>query len=259
MQTALITGGTRGIGWGIAQQLAAQGFHLLLGYHTNHAAAQAAKQALEAHNIKVALVAGDVKQPETSAAFAQAIEAQFDGQLTALVNNAGYAIVGALPGRFSLETYEEAQALYPKAFLRLMEMALPYMTDGQGRVVALSSHGVHDPSEFYAMAAPAKGAMEVLVKHYALALAPRGITVNSISPGYIQTDAWEGFRQAAPQVDKIAVTAAPIGRWGQIEDVAPLVAFLCSHASGFITGQHIYVDGGLSLALLRNSHMLAGL
>jgi NAD(P)-dependent dehydrogenase (short-subunit alcohol dehydrogenase family) len=257
MQVALVTGGTRGIGRGIAQKLAEQGFHLLLGYRADEAAAQQARQELEQYNIKVVLVHGDMREPATVDAFAGAIETHFDGHLNAVVHNAGYTIVATLPGNFSFEQYEDAQEIYPRAFLRLVEMAIKYMPDGEGRIVAISSHGVHDPSDIYAMAAPAKTAMEVLAKHYALALAPRGITVNTISPGYIRTQAWDGYLEAMPYAEEAGRLATPMGRWGEPADVAPMVAFFCSSESRFVTGQHVYVDGGLKLALFRNSHMMA--
>jgi NAD(P)-dependent dehydrogenase (short-subunit alcohol dehydrogenase family) len=135
-----------------------------------------------------------------------------------------------------------------------MEKSLNYIADGQGRVVVISSHGVHDPGKVYAMSAPAKAAMEVLAKHYALALAPKGITVNIIAPGYIKTEAWDGYLNALPYLEKMPPNATPMGRWGEVDDVAPIVAFLCSQESGFITGQHIYIDGGVGLSLFWNIH-----
>lgn len=256
MKVALVTGGTRGLGLAISRKLASDGFNLILGYNTNHNAALAAKNELEKLNVKVVTVAGDIKQPKTSDTFFTVIEEHFDSQLTAFVHLAGYAISATLPGGFTFEQYEEAQELYPKAFLRCMEKALKYMADDQGRVVVISSHGVHDPGKVYAMAGPAKASLEVLAKHYALAIAPRGITVNIVAPGFIKTEAWEGYLQVLPHIDKLAPRATPTGRWGQPNDVAPVVAFLCSEESRFITGQHIYVDGGLSLALFWNIHRL---
>lgn len=93
--------------------------------------------------------------------------------------------------------------------------------------------------------------------HYAVSLAPRGITVNIVASGYIKTEAWEGYLNAVPYLKKMPPNVTPMQRWGEVEDVAPLVAFLCSQESGFITGQHIYVDGGVGLSLFWNIHKMS--
>ena len=256
MNVALVTGGTRGIGLGISRKLASEGYHLVLGYHSNDKAALSAKEELKEYGVRVKTVAGDIGKAETVDKLFRVIEKHFARQLTVLIHQAGRAIGGKLPGEFTFEQYEEAQTLYPKAFLRCMEGALKYLPDGRGRVVVLSSHGVHNPGIIYAMAAPGKAAMETLAKNYALMLAHRGITVNIVSPGYTKTDAWKGYLKAFPYVEKMPPMASPMGRWGKPEDIAPVVSFLCSEESRFVTGQNIYVDGGLGLSLFYHVHRM---
>ena len=256
MNVALVTGGTRGIGLAISRKLASEGYDLVLGYHSNDKAALSAKNELSGYGVRVETVAGDIGQAETVDNLFRVIEKHFASKLTVLIHQAGHAIGGKLPGEFTFEQYEEAQRLYPKAFLRCMEGALKYLPNDRGRSVVLSSHGVHDPGIIYAMAAPAKAAMETLAKNYALMLAPRGITVNIVSPGYTKTEAWKGYLKAFPYVDKMPPQATPMGRWGQPEDIAPVVSFLCSEESRFVTGQNIYVDGGLGLSLFYHIHRM---
>ncbi|NJQ97189.1 MAG: SDR family oxidoreductase [Hydrococcus sp. CSU_1_8] len=147
----------------------------------------------------------------------EAIKEEFNGQLNAMVCLAGYAIVAQLPGKFTFEQYEEAQELYPKAFIKCMEKALTYMADGQGRVVAISSHGVRHPGQAYAMSGAAKAGMEVLAQHYAIAIAPRGITVNIVAPGYIKTEAWDGYLKTFPYIEQMPPKATPMGRWVRLK------------------------------------------
>ncbi len=274
-KNAIVTGGTRGIGLGISQQLASDGYDLILGFNTNEEAASIAKSTIEStYGVKVYTVKGDVAQKSTIEKIFAGVENNFEGKLTALVHNAGlYVGMTTSPasskaelaantplqlfgdGKFaSFAQYDYYQNVYPKCFIRCVEKAINYMEDGKGYIVATSSPGCNSsqtPKLSYILPGQAKAVVEFLTRYYAKILAPRRITVNVIIPGFTKTEAWNSVTAKSGGVESEAmqkrIENTPMQRWGSPTEIGQVVAFLCSPKAAFITGVALPVDGGLHL------------
>ncbi|AOX02180.1 short-chain dehydrogenase [Moorena producens PAL-8-15-08-1] len=274
-KVAIVTGGTRGIGFGISEQLAADGYDLILGFNSNETAAANSKKTLESdYGVKVYTVKGDVAQPETVDKFFECLENNFGGKLTALIHNAGLHVgMTTSPASeqaelaansqllllgdgnlTSLAAYEYYQNVYPKCFIRCVEKAVKYMEDGQGYIVATSSPGCNmnqTPRLNYIMPGTGKTVVEFLTRYYAKLLASRQITVNVVIPGFTKTEAWNAVTANSGGVDsemmQKRIKSTPMQRWCSPTEVGQLVAFLCSPKAAFITGVALPIDGGLHL------------
>jgi NAD(P)-dependent dehydrogenase (short-subunit alcohol dehydrogenase family) len=273
---AIVTGGTRGIGFGIAQQLASQGYDLILGFNANQESASTAKATLEStYDRQVYLVKGDIAEESTIEAIFQCLEDNFHSKLTAFVHNAGLYVglttksesSGAISAEKvtnsllgsgdwnSFDKYDYYQNVYPKCFIRCVERAINCMEDGNGYIVAISSPGCNNtttPKLQYALPGQAKAVVEFLTRYYAKTLAPRRITVNVVIPGFVQTEAWEFVTSRIGGIDsefiKHKIQNTPMQRWASPLEIGAVVAFLCSSQAAFITGVALPVDGGLHLS-----------
>ncbi|HXG77198.1 MAG TPA: SDR family oxidoreductase [Gaiellaceae bacterium] len=236
--SVLVTGGTRGIGKAIALRLAALGARrVALGYLRGDRAAEETAAELEAAGAEPVLVRGHV----ASARVAEEVAAL--GPLAALVHAAATGVI-----RPVLETEDKhwdwTLSANARALLSLTRAAAPAMPHGAS-VVALSSLGAARVLEDYALVGVSKAALEALVRYLAVELAPRGIRVNAVSAGVVETGALEHF----PQKEAMLAMGGrnPAGRMVTPEDVAGAVAFLCSPDAEMIRGQTLVVDGGWSL------------
>jgi 3-hydroxybutyrate dehydrogenase len=238
-RTALVTGGGSGIGRACALRLAAAGAEVLVVDRN----AEAAK-AVAAETGGRAVVA--------DLADGAAVDA-LDVDVDVLVNNAGFQHVSPLPD-FPPDTFEQLQRVMVDAAFRLVRQALPHMYErGWGRIVTVSSvHGLR-ASPYKAAYVTAKHGLEGLSKVVALEGAPHGVTSNCVNPGYVRTPLVEG--QIADQakthgipesevVERILLARSAMKRLVEPEEVAEVLAFLCSPAAGFITGTSIIMDGG---------------
>lgn len=247
----VITGSSRGIGRGIALKLAEQGARVGVHYYSNREAAQATLDKIRAIGSDGFLVQGDVRQPDEVRRVFQEVRSQF-GSLDIFVSNARpeAAAFYQAPMEITLEQWNVAVDSQAKAFLVGVKEAVPLMADG-GRIVAITfapggRFGSWQP--WIAMGA-AKAAMEVLVRYFAVALASRGITVNTISPGWIE----DSVLNSLPQAFQTGLREwqergwTPMGRLGTPADIGNAVALICSPEANWITGQLIDVDGGASL------------
>lgn len=248
---ALVTGSSRGIGRGIALELARRGARVAIHYFQNKAAAEETLAMIQKAGSSGFLVQGDICHlDQVSKMFAQ-VKKEF-GTLDIFVANARTEAPTFYqpPMEISPEAWDTTMDSQAKAFLISVRAAAAMMSNG-GRIVAISfapggRFGSWQP--WVAMGA-AKAAMEVLVRYFAVALAPRGITVNTISPGWVQ----DSVLNSLPQVFQDGLRDwqekgwTPMGRLGTPQDIGNAVALICSQEASWITGQLIDVDGGASL------------
>ena len=248
---ALITGGSRGIGRGIALKLAEGGAQIAVHYFRNKEAAQATLEKVRALGSNGFLVQADVCKSEEVRRLFQQVRSEF-GSLDVLVSNARpeASMFYEAPMDITLDKWDTAMDSQAKAFLVAVREAVPLMSNG-GRIIAISfapggRFGSWQP--WVAMGA-AKAAMEVLVRYFAVALAQRGITVNTISPGWVEDSVLnslpEAFQTGIREWQERGWT--PMGRLGTPADIGNAVALVCSPEAAWITGQLIDVDGGASL------------
>lgn len=242
-QTAIVTGGSRGIGRAVAVRLAKDGMNLVINYRGNSAAAEETERMCRELGAEVLLVQGDVSRAEDCEKLvAQAKEAF--GRVDVLVNNAGITRDGLL-ARMTEEDFRavlDVNLVGPWNMMKAVNRIM--MKQRYGRIVNLSSVTGLMGNMGQTNYAAAKAGILGMTKSYAREVAGRGITVNAVAPGFIDTDMTEAMPEGAK--DKI-ITGIPMGRTGKPEDVAEAVAFLASEQAGYITGEVLRVDGGMAM------------
>lgn len=235
---ALVTGGSRGIGAAIAKRLAADGADVVITYAGNHEGANATVAAVEAEGVKGKAIQADAADPAAVKAAVDEAAATLGG-IDILVHNAGVAgFIGV--DQESIESFRRVFAVNVDGVVAGTVAAVPHLTDG-GRVIITGSV-MGDASMFPGAAsyAASKSAVQGLARGWARDLAPRGILVNVIQPGPIDTDMNPADGEIAAQL----LPTIPLGRYGRGEEVAALAAFLASDDASYITGTTIDVDGG---------------
>src|SRR5438874_326440 len=248
---ALITGSSRGIGRGIALKLAEQGVKVAVNYLTNESAAKDTLAKIRERKSDGIIIQADVGKPEEIKKMFAKVKAEF-GSLDIFVSNARTE-VGTFyqpPTQLTLEQWDTAMNSQAKAFLIGVKESIELMHDG-GRIVAIT----YEPGgrlggwQPWVAMGSAKVAMESLCRYFAVALAKRNITVNAISPGWIEDSVLNTLPDAAQDMIRTWHQGGwtPMGRLGTPADIGNAVTLLCSEEAGWITGQTIAVDGGSSL------------
>ena len=237
--SVLVTGGSRGIGLAIARRFASLGAaRVAIGYLRNDSAAEAAAEELRSLGAEPLLLRGNVASERV------AREAGELGPFDVLIHNAATGVI-----RPALETEDKhwdwTLAANARALLSFARTVVPAMPSG-GAIVGLSSLGSMRVLENYALVGASKAALEAVVRHLAVELAPRGIRVNAVSAGLVETEALDHFPNRATMLED-ARTKTPAGRMVSPEDVARAVTFLCSPDASMIVGHTLVIDGGYSL------------
>jgi len=245
-KVALITGGSRGIGQAITKKLAAEGADVIINYFRKKSAAEQTAQEAAASGVRCHIIKANVGEPEKVNEMFDEIEAEF-GKLDILVSNAASGVA-----RSAMELDDRGwnwtMDINARAFLLCAQRASALMKNG-GKMVAISSLGSRLVMPVYTAVGVSKAALEALVRYLAIELAPKGICVNGVSSAAVETEALKLYT-ADPNLPKIIWQSTPAGRMVQPEDIADVVAFLCSDRSYMIRGQVIIVDGGFSLCSL---------
>lgn len=242
-KTALITGGSRGIGRAIAIRLAEYGADVVVNYVRHKRDARQTADEVEKLGRKCLLVKANVANGDDVREMFAIIAGEF-GHLDILVSNAASGVL-----KPALELTERhwnwAMDINARALLTLVQQGLPLMSRGS-RVMAVSSLGSVRAIENYTTVGASKAALESLVRHLAVELGSMGINVNTISAGAVDTDALKHFPNR-DEILKAATERTPLGRLTTPQDVADIALFLCSGLSTMIQGQVITVDGGYAI------------
>jgi 3-oxoacyl-[acyl-carrier protein] reductase len=256
-RTAVITGASAGIGLAIAQELAAQGTHLVMIARNAERLEAAAREIAEHYGVQTMAIAGDVASAALPERVAQQAQLRFGG-IDLLVNNAGRAHSGGLMETTEEEWHSMTEIKF-SAMRRFCRAVIPSMRQrGWGRIVNISSIGGIYPNPHLMVSHALSAAINNFTKALALEVAADGILVNAIGVGAVATDNWEhnmlpGVRQRRPElhdltdeqlVALLGKERTPTGRFGRPEDIAAAAVFLLSARNAFITGHTLEASGG---------------
>lgn len=248
---ALITGSSRGIGRGIALELAERGVKVAIHYYVNEVAAKDTLEKVRKHGSDGFIVQADVSRPDEIHRMFEQVRSEFR-TLDIFVSNARTELPTFYqsPMDVSLESWDKTLDSQAKAFLVAVREAVPLMPDG-GRIIAITyaPGGRTGSWQPWVAMGSAKAALESLCHYFAVTLAKRGITVNAVSPGLTDDSVFNGLpKEVQDRARAWHVSGwTPMGRMGTPADIGKAVALLCSEDAAWITGQVIAVDGGSSL------------
>lgn len=247
---ALITGGSRGLGKNAAIRLAQHGTDIIITYHTKKEEAGEVVSEIEKSGRKAVALPFDVSQLKSFDNFIQQISKTLKEKWSRekfdfLINNAG--IGATIPyAQATEEDFDQLMNVHLKGVYFLTQKSLP-LIDDNGRIVNFSSGTTRFCVPGYSIYASMKGAIEIFTKYLAKEVGPRGITVNVLAPGAIETDFNNAAIRNNLQMKEFISSITALGRVGQPEDIGGVVTFLCSDEARWINGQRIEVSGGMNL------------
>jgi len=240
-KVALVTGGSRGIGRAAAEALAKQGAHVVINYVSNESAARETVRAIEQAGGKAELVQFDVASGEAAEKAISEVAKRL-GRLDILVASAGVSIDGLLL-RLKDEDFDRILAVNVKGAVACSRAAIRSMMRAKtGRIVFLSSVVGEMGNAGQTAYAASKAALLGVTKSLAREYASRGITVNAVTPGFVDTDMTKGLTDDQKSA---MLTAVPLGRTGTAQEIAAAISYLVSDEAGYVTGQTLRVNGGM--------------
>jgi 3-oxoacyl-[acyl-carrier protein] reductase len=239
-KTALVTGGSRGIGAAIVKRLASEGAHVALTYSSSPDRAEEVAKAARALGVKAVAIKADSADADAVVTAVERTVAELGG-LQILVNNAGIALIAPLDD-FKLADFDRTFAVNVRAVFVATQAAVKHMKEG-GRIINIgSTNAERMPFAGGGVYAMSKSALQGLVQGLSRDLGPRGITINNVQPGPIDTELNPATGEFAEMLKKI--TALP--RYGTVDEIAGFVAYLASPEAGYITGANLMIDGGFA-------------
>ena len=247
---ALITGGSRGLGRNAALKLAQQGVDIIFTYRSNEVEAHEVVREIEAGGGQAVALRLDVGKHESFSGFAVRVRQVLTDKwgrsnFDFLVNNAGVGVHASFAETTEAQ-FDELMNVHFKGTFFLTQHLLPLIADG-GRILNVSSGLARFSLPGYSAYAAMKGAIEVLTRYQAKEFGARGIAVNVIAPGAIETDFGGGMVRDNQQVNAFVASQTALGRVGLPDDIGGAIAALLSEGSGWITGQRVEVSGGMFL------------
>ncbi len=243
-KNALVTGAARGFGRAIAIRLAREAVTVVVNYRRSKSDAQSVVEEIIASGGKAIALRADVGDDEALDRMFEEIKSQI-GRLDIVVSNAAFGIPGAVM-ESTRKYWDLTMSSSAYALPALAQRAVPLMPEGWGRIISMTSHGGQKALESYGLMGAAKGALESLTRTLAIELAPKGILVNGILAGVSDTKSLRSL-PIAEGLLRYAEQRTPVGRLVTPEDIADVVAFLCSDQARMICGQFITVDGGMGI------------
>lgn len=242
-KTALVTGASRGIGRATALALAEAGAQVIVHYSSSAEEAEAVVAEIRARGGKAEKVGADLGKPDGAHVLARQARAIVGDRLDILVANAGISKSATLEDT-TVEEFDRLFAVNVRAPFFLVQQLLPVLCKGSN-IILTSSLAARASVGTIAAYASTKGAVDTLVKHLAVALGPRGIRVNAVAPGVVETDMSNFTKTESGRTLTLGMQA--LKRIAQPDDIAPVVAFLASEDARWITGDTIHIDGGSKL------------
>jgi NAD(P)-dependent dehydrogenase (short-subunit alcohol dehydrogenase family) len=242
--TVLVTGGTRGIGRAISLQLARAGATVIANYARNDAAAEALRSEAVEKQLALEVLRADLTMPKGLEAVNERMRS-CAGATVSLVHCAATGVHRPVE-QLTMKHWDWTMALNVRAFFELVRQMLPLFGAGSA-IVPVSSAGAVRAVPAYAAIGSSKGALESLARHLAVELAPKGVRVNILAPGSVETDAWAAFPDKEQRMAD-AVRRTPLQRLVSLDEVAQAALFLCSRASSGMVGHTLVIDGGARAA-----------